>query len=75
LDPALSVAALIERDLAVTVEDGTPLTGLPMDSLDFVALLQAIRQEIGDISDDDAMRCNTVGDLARAVRVPTGKLG
>jgi acyl carrier protein len=36
---------------------------LGMDSLDFILMIQQVREKIGTISDADAARCETVGDL------------
>lgn len=66
----MTVAQLIERDLGIAVDDGTFISELPMDSLEYLNLLHAIRDEVGSISIDDASRCITVGELAQAVRVP-----
>lgn len=62
--------ALIEEEVGATgVTESTLIEALGIDSLDFIALLQAIRADIGPISIDAATSASTVGDLIAAVRL------
>lgn len=39
-----------------------------LDSLDFVLMVQEVREKVGEVSDHDAARCETVGDLEKVIR-------
>jgi len=49
--------------------DDTTIEALGVDSLDFICLLQAIRDKFGPISTETATEARTVGDLIAAVKV------
>jgi acyl carrier protein len=59
--------ALIERETGVPVTETTLIENLGIDSLDFIALIQDIKYEIGPVSLDKATNANTVGDLLAAI--------
>ena len=62
-----SVLALIERELDLKVTPETVLETLSIDSLDFVALIQCIRAEIGKLPTAAVQKARTVADLIAAI--------
>lgn len=63
---------IIQRDFDVSdVSLETPLTTIGMDSLEFVALMQAVENETGRaIPESSWAAINTVGDIAAAMDKP-----
>jgi len=66
------VTAIVARDSGATnVVLETPLKTLGLDSLEFMQLIITLREEAGEISDEQVARVETVEDLVRAIE---GKL-
>lgn len=62
--------SIIERENDCTgVTESSTFESLGLDSLDFILIINEIRNEIGPISDADARKCETVGDLLRAIEL------
>lgn len=65
----------LERLLFVAREEGiagvltpeTKIEELGLDSLEFMSFLTSIRTEMGAISDQDAVKANTLSELAAAI--------
>jgi len=69
---AMKVTAIVARDSGATnVVLETPLKTLGLDSLEFMQLIITLREEAGEISDEQVARVETVEDLVRAIE---GKL-
>jgi acyl carrier protein len=65
------VRAIIAEELGVpigAISDETRLDELPMDSLEFTEIVLRIKNEIGDIPEDEIGNCETVGQLGRAIQ-------
>jgi acyl carrier protein len=64
------ILLLIRRETGIEdVTDSTRIEALGIDSLEFVSILQEIRNRIGKVSTKDAVEAGTVGELIAAVRV------
>lgn len=59
---------LIKQELDVDAAPDMTFEELGMDSLDFVLLVQEIRDKIGPITDAQARRCTTVSDLLAVLK-------
>jgi acyl carrier protein len=69
-DRTNQLLALISRELDCDLEIVQPsirLEHLPMDSLEYVHILQTIRTELGPIDEIEAQNCETVSELAEAI--------
>ena len=64
--------ALIEEqaDFRPVIEE-TTFEEMGMDSLDFMLLIQEVRQNIGPITDEQAQKALKAGDLLEVVCSPT----
>jgi acyl carrier protein len=61
------IKQLISQELGRNVEAETTMEELGLDSLEFVALMQAVSKETGDIPESRWEEVKTVGDLERLV--------
>jgi acyl carrier protein len=65
------VSTIVRRELCLTDANFSMehrLEDLPMDSLEYVSIIQTLRNEIGEIDEEDARDALTIGDLVRALR-------
>ena len=53
------------------VDEKTTFEEMGMDSLDFICLINDVREKFGTISDEQARGMNKVGDLLEVVCSPT----
>ncbi len=72
MDILAKVQEMIANQLGVSVDDVTPekeiVKDLNADSLDVVELLMNLEEEYGgSISDEDAIKIKTVGDVVDAI--------
>jgi len=58
---------LIKEETGCVVDPSTQIDSLGIDSLDFIALVQAIRSEIGPLDLNKAAAAMTVGDLLKVI--------
>lgn len=64
------VIAIVSRESGVSVSElsaDTQLDSLPVDSLEFIGLVQCICEEIREIPEAVISKANSIGDLADAV--------
>jgi acyl carrier protein len=66
-DKVLAIVAQETGADPETLQDGTEIDSLGMDSLEFIHLMLEIRDQLADIPDSALPAIVTVGDLVRAV--------
>lgn len=58
---------LIERETGILTNLGTPIESLDIDSLEFICLIQSIREELGPIELKKAVDAHTIGELMLSI--------